>query len=379
MFKRPTPKTFTSEESASLQATFQNQSTVIVRPKSYDDKFPAFETPVNQKLLVYIPNHRVQDANGMDSLVCDRYAAHPYTKGREYGYIRCSNGVVSPSIGLDGTCPLCDASSDIWKLYNYQYEQIAKQKGIDKDSAEAKEGLKSERSNLLNSRAIKEASIFYTFPIVVIACEEKDGQLTVIPKKNEKGEISGKTYWYTCSEKAWHDSWMSGLDNAPGSENGELTCFAGQWAILDYTYQSTSGEYNKRDSARNLKVKYKKMSDDYKAWETYFDNMTAEWTPMKAWETLVNNAIRSMDEMKEVADELITPVRQQIGMFEIGQAQAAEGIGTTAQNEQAAIGTAEAALQSFGATNAGTATAPAGGVSTPPVGNFGEVNAGVQA
>ena len=373
MFSRPKPKTFSPEETQSLKATFQNQSTTIVRPKSYDENFPAFDTPVNQKILVYVPNHRVQDANGMDMLVCDRYAAHPYTRGREYGYVRCTNGVHSPSLGLDGTCPLCDAASDIWKLYNLKYEQIAIQKGIAKDSEEAKEGLKSERTKLLNERAVKEAGIFYTFPIVVIACEEKDGQLTTIPKKNEQGQISGKVYWYTTSEKNWIEKWMGALDTAPGSEDTTLTCFAGQWAILDYTYQSKNGEYNKRDSARALTVKYKKMSDDYKPWEAHFDEITKDWTPEKAWNTLVNNAIRSMDEMKEVADELLTPVRQEIGLLEIGTNQAAAALGT-AQTSAPALGTADAALQAFGATPNGVAS-PTG----VPTGSFPEVTGGVEA
>ena len=343
MIKRPAPKKLSVEaQNAILQASSQ-QTGKAVRVRSYDPDYPVFEVPINQKILVYIPNHTVQQPDGSMSLRMDIFAAHPVIDGRSYEDIRCNQGVISDEIGLDGTCPLCDGLQDCWTLYNYEYADIAKSKGIDSQSDEAKEALKSDRMTLANNRVIKEAVRWYTFPIVVIDCEEREGKLTTVPKKNADGQIKGTPMWYQIRESTYLDKWGSAFEVLEDEEGGVPTHPGGRWAILNFTYTSKSGKYDKMGSAKNLKVTFKAMKD-FEYCETYFDQLTADWTPAKAMEVLVLNGLRDNNEMSVLADGLLKGVRNRIDMYELSKA---GGAGIPAMAGGAAQ-SAENALADFG-------------------------------
>ena len=111
MLKRPVKKELSVEEQQSVLSASRGQTGKASVIKSYDPEYPVFEVPVNQKVLVYIPNHVIQSEDGSVDIRADKFAAHPYQMGREYGNIRCTSGVVINSLGLDGTCPACDATS----------------------------------------------------------------------------------------------------------------------------------------------------------------------------------------------------------------------------------------------------------------------------
>jgi hypothetical protein len=238
-------------------------------------------------------------------------------------------------------------------LYNKEYADIAKTKGIDPQSPEAQDALKQDRIDLIHKMTIKQADVWYTFPIVVIDCEEKDGVLTTTPKKNEQGQISGKTMWYSIRERTFLEKWVAGYDSIDTEDGTTPTSPAGLWAILNFTYTPKSGNCDKMGSARALKVTFKSMGDNYKSWAEYFDKLTEEWTPAKAQEVVVLDAIRSMDEMREVADTLLKPVREKLAMYALGSAS------TQTTNNAGALpsGNAEAALAGFGATPVNTDTA----------------------
>ena len=70
-------------------------------------------------------------------------------------------------------------------------------------------------------------------------------------------------------------------------------------------------------SAKALKVTFKPMNG-YEKWAEYFDKLTEEWTPAKAQEVVVLDAVRDMDELKSVADQLLKPVRDKLAMYELG-------------------------------------------------------------
>lgn len=372
-FKRPTPKTnLSTEEMSALVSLSSQQTGKASRVKTYDPNFPVFEVPVNQKLLVYIPNHIVTEPDGTISLRKDKFAAHQVIDGRSYSTIRCTAGLQSEALGLDGSCPLCDASAEVWDLYNREYAEIAAARNIAVDSPEAKEDLKQVRIDLLSKQVIKPAEVWYTFPIVVIECTEVDGKLTTTPKKNEQGQISGKPMWYSIREKTYIDKWVKGLETAPSEDDVPPTHPGGLWAVLNYTYESKDGKHDKMSSAKSLSVGFKAMSADYTQWATYFDQLTEEWTPMKAMEVLVDNALRDMNEQKEVADTLLKPVRDKIALYDLSKGGVA---GIPAQSG------ADATLASFGATpvaGVGTPTAPTGAPSGVPQVPTADTNIGVQ-
>lgn len=343
MLKRPAPKKLSeAAQNAVTQASAQ-QTGKATRIKSYDTNYPVFDVPVNQKLLVYIPNHTVQNPDGTIGLRMDKFAAHPVIDGRSYADIRCTQGVEVEELGLDRSCPLCDSMQEVWSLYNHEYADIAKTKGIDPKSPEAQTALKQDRIDLASQMVIKQAEVWYTFPIVVIECEEKDGVLTTIPKKDAEGRIKGNPMWYSIRERTYLEKWGAGFDSLEPEDGVMPTNPAGLWAILNFTYTPQSGKHDKMGSAKALKVTFKTMNG-YDEWANYFDQLTLDWTPAKAQEVVVLDAVRDMAEMQEVRDALMKPVRDKLAMYELGSASTT----APAVTDNGGAKSAESALAGFG-------------------------------
>lgn len=350
MIRRPQPKILSPEEQSAVNAASFTQAGQTARAKSYDADFPVFEVPVNQKVLVYIPNHTMPTPEGGVGLRMDKFAAHPVLDGRSFADIRCTQGVVSESLGLDGSCPLCDAVNECWDLYHYQYADIARSKGIDPTAPEARDLLKEDSKNLLNNRAVKSPEVWYVFPIVVIACTEKDGRWTVIPKKDAEGRISGKAQWYAIRERTYLEKWGAAFDAlTEEGEGGEDNNPAGHWAILNYCYSPKNGSPNKMGSAKSLNVTFKAMAG-YEKWAEYFDKMTVEWDIVKSQQTVVIAAIRDMMEMNEVTADLMKNTRNMISMYQLAQPSAPALPGAVGGTPTLPKGSADSTLANFGAT-----------------------------
>ena len=371
MLKRPEKKNLTVEEQSSIINASRNQTGKTQVVKSYDSAYPVFEVPINQKLLVYIPNHIVTLPDGSVDMRADKFAAHPYQAGREFGNIRCSNGVVIESIGLDGTCPACDAVSESWELYNYEWEELAKSRGFADGGDAAKTALKEDMKKLLESRTMKQADVWYTFPIVVIDCEVgADGKPTTKPKVDANGQITGTPCWYSIREKSYIDKWLSPLDSVD-IDGVTPSHPAGLWAVLNFTYQSNDGTHDKMQSAKNLKVAYKNPDANLVETNSRFDKLTEGWTPEVASEVVVLDVLRSMDEMHDAVDTVMKGTREKIAMYKT-----VKGVGTA---PQLGASNAQDALASFGATPvegaAPAAELPSG---TTPVTSEMPNNVGVQ-
>lgn len=356
MLKRPAPKKLSEAAQNAITASSAQQTGKAQKIKSYDPDFPVFDVPVNQKVLIYIPNHTVMNPDGTVGLRMDKFAAHPVIDGRSFADIRCSQGVQVDELGLDGSCPLCDGMSEAWNLYNYEYAEVGKTKGIDIKSPEAQEALKQDRIDLVKAMVIKQAEVWYTFPIVLIDCEEG----TTTPKKGADGTIKGTPMWYSIRERTYLEKWGAGFDSLEPDDGVMPTSAAGLWAILNFTYTPKSGNHDKMGSAKALKVTFKPMNG-YEQWATYFDQMTEAWTPAKAQEVVVLDAVRDMEEMQQVADSLLKPVRDKIAMYELGGASNAGAVGipanANADNALAGFGGATPVEnQSAGALPAGDLT-----------------------
>lgn len=365
MLARPKKKELTVEEREAITQASARQTGNMSSPKTYDPNYPLFEVPVNQKLLVYIPNHTIVDADGVSKIRADVFTAHECRAGKSFLSVRCSGEVVSEQLNLDGSCPVCNAISECWELYNYQWRELCKMRGYDPESPEADEALKNEKKELLDQRAVKKAEQYITFPIVVVDCEEGK----TVPKKDAQGKLSGKPMFYTIKMSSFDDKWKTAFDALEDDDASDYNP-AGRWAILNFTYTPKSGSHNKRDSARNLKVTFKTMADaSYREWERYFDELTKDWTPTVAQDVLVRNALRDMDEMNAVAEDLLKPVREKIQMFKLSQ-----GLPAGSNTPAVATTDAENALAGFGATP--VETKPQGELPEVPVGEMPSV--GVQ-
>ena len=353
-FKRPAPKQLSQEEFSKVLGASAQQTGRTVRAKTYDPNYPVFEVPVNQKVLAYVPNHTVTEADGVITLRKDKFAAHAVRDGRSFATIRCTGGIQSETLHLDGSCPLCDASAEVWELYNLEYAEIAKSKGLNPEAPEDHEALKPVRIELLKNQVISAPEVWYTFPIVVIECTtDANGNLTTTPKKNELGQVNGKIMWYSIREKTYNDKWVKAFETAPTEDDITPTHPGGMWAVLNFTYDSKDGKHDKMGSARALAVGFKSMSAEYQAVASAFDEMTVGWTPEMAMNTLVDNALRSGEEQQEVCDQILSPVRDKIAMYKISQGGAMPQIGanpTSADSVLSAFGATPAEVPTQGAT-----------------------------
>lgn len=338
--KRPERKQLSEEAKKQILTASSQQTGKVQAIKSWDNDYPAFDVPINQKVLVYIPNHVVMEPDGSMDLLQDKFAAHAVIDGRTFNNVRCSQGVFNEELGLDGTCPLCDGMNEVWDLYHKEYAELAKSRGIDVNSPDAEATLKAERTELLKNMAIKTAEQWYTFPIVVIECEvDANGNLTTKPKLDANKHIHGTPMFYQIRKRTYDDKWKAGFDSIDTDGGDAPTSPAGMWAVLNFTYTPKSGNCDKMGSARALKVGFKTMSG-YEQWAKAFDEMTEDWTPFKAIDVLVLNALRSMDEMREVADTVLKPVRDKLAMLALGSS----GVATAPTNKSA-----DEALSNFGA------------------------------
>lgn len=356
--KRPKPKTLSADAINNIMNASAGQTGSTKQPLTYDPNFPVFEIPVDKKALVYIPNHTMTMPDGSTTLRMDKFAAHDVRGRNTYGRIRCTSGIVSEELGLDGSCPFCDAMAEVWELYNKQYAEIAKKKGINLEDAGAKDALKTERQDLLSKKAVDNGVVWLTFPIVVIDCEEKDGEPSTTPKRDAEGKISGKVYWYSIKETTYEDKWGKALENFEDSMEMSCPTPAGLWAVLNYKVPKNQ-EANKMNSAKALNVSFKQMGETYNAWAEYFDRLTDEWTPAKAMETVVANVLRDGQEQKEACDEIMKGVRDTLAIYEL----AGGGAPTGSAPAIGGTNSASEALASFGASapsaiGVGTGDAP---------------------
>lgn len=344
MLKRPTPKQLPKEEVQQILQTGQELTAQTGIVKTYDENFPVFDIPAGNKVLVYVPNHTVLTSEGATALRCDRFLAHSCRHGKSYETVRCSNGTVSPSLELDGSCPLCNSVEKCWELYNQQYADLCRAKGIDPSTDDGYKAAQPIRDELRSKFAISKSEMWLTFPIVVIDCEERDGIGTGIPKKSANGGITGKVYFYSIRESTYQDKWVKALDSL--SVDTIITHPAGTWAILNYQV-SEQGKVvqnpKARDAAKALVVAYKQMPAEYDAWAEHFDKLTEEWTPEKAMEVLVANQLRSMSEMNEANDMLMKKTNETLALLEVGasakvSAPAIAGGAISAENALAGFG-----------------------------------------
>lgn len=322
MLKKPTPIKL-SEVVRTAVSEQLNKQTVSAPSKSTDPvNFPVFEVPVNKKVLIYVPNHVVTDANGCEELKMDKPLIHSIKEGKRYFSYRCITGISATdekgNIIFDGSCPLCDGTDVPWDLANLKIEHECTQRGLDPNDKD-NDQVKSIRSTEFSSRVIKEPTRYYTFPIVVIATENDDGKN---PVKDEKGNFVLTPMWYNISEAQYNKRWLPTLE---GIED-EPTHPGGRFFTLSFVYDTKGKEATKRDSAQNLNVIAKTIRGADKLKE-YLDESTKAWTPEKAQETVISNQLYSLEDMKAIADDLLEGPIAMVALLRASQVN--DGVSTT--------------------------------------------------
>lgn len=315
MLKQPTPKKLDTAEVNNIIAVSSAQTGRRETIKSYDpENYPVFDIPINSKVLAYVPNHTVSSDNGMVSLRWDKFAAHAVRVGRQFGYVRCTQGHESVELGFDGNCPACDGYSECWELYNAQIKDIAQTKGVDLSITYDKfenDPLYQEKKQL-REFAVNKPEIWLTFPIVVVeAATRQDGKLLSTPKLDASGQLAYKVMWYSIRESTYTKKWAKALEEFG---DGSTMTPAGLWVSLNFEYTPEKGEPDKMGSANNLAVTFKQLDDSYKAWEQKFDQESEGWTPAKAMEVVALDALRDMSETVEAVTEAMAPTRDKLAV-----------------------------------------------------------------
>ena len=313
------------------------QSQEINKPYgSTDSKFPLFKTPVNEKLLVYIPALNVvelEDGTSTNDLL--ETALHNYKSGKRFGTISCISGIDSSSpiaevLGYSGhTCPACDAVNECWSLVNAKVNALAKELGISPDN-DPNERLKPSRQKFMQEMAITRADKYVTFPIVVVP--HKNFRVT------EESLAEMKAYFVTWTKKRYDEKVCASLTtlfNNPGH-------IGGRFMVWDFTYDTNGQQANARDAAKN--AKFNIITDPaalqgLEAVKVKAEEIAKDFTNIKALEVLT--ALEPVEYSKILSDTNMV-------MKETRQILATIGDGTS--DTPALAGSPEKALEAFNAT-----------------------------
>lgn len=334
MLGKMKPKTFSKEQAEALKVESVAQVPVAVTPKSTDpENYPVFDIPVNDKVLIYVPNHVVVNMDGEEELRMDKPWLHSCLDGKRFTRIRCVKGL-SEDTGYSGRCPLCDGMEDPWTLANAIIKEQCDLRGLDPNDGD-NETVKAIKREHYSNRVIKKADQYYTFPITVIETDPADRKKIIT---DENGLPVHKNMWYTISKSSYDKKWVKSFE---GMED-EPTHPGGYFFVLNYTYESKSGEYSKMDSARELVV-IPKRSQELGKFAEIFDKETEDWDVLKAQETVIENQFYEESDMEAATDELLVETRQNIEIHKhkVGGGTDAIGIGQKIPEGQIPTGLAD--------------------------------------
>lgn len=305
------------EIQAMRQAT--SQQTGRIKFERTTDGSKVFTTPIQTKVLVYVPNHTMQDAEGNTILRMDMPFLHKVTQGNSVSMVRCTAGL--SELGYD-SCPLCEETQYHWDLANLKIKNECEAKGLNPEDTESKE-VRDIRSKHYGDRKLDNANRRLIFPIVVINTKEKD----------EKGMPKAEPMWYSISEIFFKKTWGAGIkasntslddfdaaeaDDENGASLAELNP-AGKLFVLDFTYDAKGKQPTRMQSALNLTV----LPKDLGAFEKLapkWDAMTVDWTPEKCATTVVDALFYDEESLRELADSVTAPVKDMIAVYESKQA-----------------------------------------------------------
>lgn len=332
MMRKMKPISLSNASKESIQKQLNAQTVERSMPKSTDPKhFPVFSIPAGKKILVYVPNHVVQLEDGSHQLRMDMPILHPVQDGNHFRYIRCIHGIEDEEAGFDGTCPLCEGTSEPWDLARASIEQKCRNMGLDPEDKENKD-VKSIRQAAFGDRCIKEGDRYYTFPIVVF---ETDADCKNI-LQDDNGNIKYTIQWYNISEKKYLDTWAKSI----AEMEDEPETPAGYFFVLSYQYDTKGKPANARDAARALSVHPKVRLGAQKgmsALKEALDKQTEEWTPEKAAETVISNNLFSKEDLEGATNDLLANTRAMLAMY--------QGVDTGSYTEALGAGATTPALK----------------------------------
>ncbi len=344
---------------AMLQGLVNSSMTQEVQrgtPKTSDPAFPVFATPVNRDIIVYIPHTNVVSTENGEIMQVLPSHIHDTVQGKSFSSIRCISGLSGPQfdeLGYDGTCPACEAMSDVWELYKVKLEAEAKRYGITDVQDDPNDTLGPIRKRILAERAIKDVEEYVTFTAVIIPTKAK-----YTPTDDAMDNLEPVfVHW---RKQRYEDNITAELDKMMNPPSHP----AGLFWYWKFSYDTKGKEATPRDSAKN--AKYSVISDPqalaiFEPFREKAEEVAKEFTLLKAAEVVIAVQFLYKEDLQAEVDGLMSKTRQLLKM-------ANQGGGV-----QPAIGTP----QQQGANplaNFGTSPSQGGEVQQKPPQNLGQQN-----
>lgn len=327
--------------------------------KVWNSEFPLFPTPINRKVLVYIPSDF--EKRKVECLI------HDIRKGKAYGQARCINGLQAgfEAFNYTGECPYCQVTADAWELYNLKLDQKAAELGIDRQN-DADGLLKGAKENQLKEMAVKNSDKYIAFPIVVLPCSDAGELLPNDP--------NGVKAYYVLWRKSRFDEKFS-ADTLDGRDSP-----AGTFERWSFTYDTKGQQPTAMLSAKALTVKILEKPSQLEQLNPFIpacEKVVAPFTALEAVDNIKALNFYSYEDVQKDADACIKSTRAILaaaqslkgeGTPAVTGSVAAPALGTTQDAASMIANYGQGTVMGSVAQTAGAVAQTAGAVAAP-VGN----------
>lgn len=309
----------------------------------WDPKYGLMETPLNRKVIVYIPKN-------FAGMVHEPVIHPTHKSAKQFGNVRCINGLSTgfEALGYTGECPYCEALKTAWDLYSEKLNIQAANMGIDPQN-DPNDALKGAKETLRNEMAIRGADKYIVFPVVLIPCDD-----------NGNVDVSG-TKPIEPKFVMWRKQrYEEVLANSEVLEDAETP--AGLFMRWSFTYDTKGKQANARDSAKALKCKVLDKPEQLAVLNQFVDaceQAVAEFTVEKAVDNIKALNFFTYDDCVKDAEDIIKASKVQLSQLQMANAAGNGAAALTGATGAPALNTAENAVANFGVTPAAPVTAPA--------------------
>lgn len=321
--------------------------------KVWNSEFPLFPTPINRKVLVYIPKDF--EERKVECLI------HDIRKGKAYGQARCINGLQAgfEAFNYTGECPYCQVTADAWDLYNLKLDQKAAELGIDRQN-DTDNLLKGAKENQLKEMAVKNSDKYIAFPIVVLPCSDAGELLPNDP--------NGVKAYYVLWRKSRFDEKFS-ADTLDGRESP-----AGTFERWSFTYDTKGQQPTAMLSAKALTVKILEKPSQLEQLNPFIpacEKVVEPFTALEAVDNIKALNFYTYEDVQKDADACIKSTRailaaaqslQGEGTPAIAGSVAAPALGTTQDATSVIANFGQGTVMGSVAPTAGSVVASAGSV-----------------
>lgn len=282
---------------------------------TYDSNFPVFRTPVNEDIIVYIPKvNLVTDETGSVMNMLESHL-HTYQNGNSFGSLRCISGLQFDELGYDGTCPACDAMTEVWELYNLKYAKEAQRMAVDPDN-DKDNVLQPIRQKLSGEMDVKNPEAYVTFPVVIIPTKAK-----FVPADDAMDRLE---VVYVHWRKQRYDDSIGAALNSMMTNPGHP---AGMFWFWKFSYDTKGKQATARDSAKNAKysiIQENAVLETLAPFVAKAEEKAKDFTVEKAAEVVVATEFLFKEDLEAEVNKVMKKTRTALELAKTGGTPALE-------------------------------------------------------